>query len=109
MNITRFKDTICTNKPDNVFLLEDSSCCEVVALTNQKDDDGNQKIMCRVYSKTESDFTEPCDSRLIGAYRVNASISCMKLLTKRDLQTKAMMVDSRNGRHFTVLAVLHEF
>ncbi|RUM32356.1 MAG: hypothetical protein DSY42_01170 [Aquifex sp.] len=68
----------------------------------------NAQILCRVYNRTESDFSEPCDSRIIGVYRINTTSSCMKFLTKGDLQTKAMMVDSRGGRHATALAILHE-
>ena len=79
------------------FFLEDSSCCEVVALTHQRDGDGNQEILCRVYNKIESDFSEPCDSRIIGVYQISTTSSCMKFVTKGDLQTKAMMVDSRGG------------
>ncbi len=106
MNSAKFKDTIIyTNTPDNAFLLEDSSCCEVVALAHQKDD-GNQKILCRVYNRKESDFSEPCDSRIIGVYRINTS-SCTKFLIK-DLQIKAMMVDNKGGRHAKALALLHE-
>lgn len=109
INPSKLKSTIIyTNTPDNVYFLEDSSCCEVVALTHQIDDDGNQKILCRVYNRIESDFNEPCDSRVIGVYRINTSRSCMKFLTKGDLQTKAMMVDSRGRRHATALAILHE-
>ena len=109
MNPAKFKGTIIyTNRPDNAFFLEDSSCCEVVALTHQRDNDGNQKILCRVYNGTESDFSEPCDSRIIGVYRINTTSSCMKFLTKEDLKTKAMMVDSRGGRHAKALAILHE-
>lgn len=109
MNLAKFKKTsIYTNKPDNAFFLEDSSRCEVVALTHQKDDDGNQKMLCRVYNRTESDFSEPCDSRIIGVYRINTTSSAMKFLTKEDLQTKAMMVDNRGGRHAKALAILHE-
>ncbi|KAK3868236.1 hypothetical protein Pcinc_026365 [Petrolisthes cinctipes] len=109
MNPSKFKGTIIyTNRPDNVFFLEDSSCCEVVALTHQRDDDGNQKILCRVYNRIESDFSEPCDSRIIGVYRINTTSSCMKFLTKGNLQTKAMMVDSRGRRRATALAILHE-
>lgn len=109
MNQAKLKSTIFTNKPDNVYILDDSSCCEVVALSHQRDDDGNQKILCRVYNKMESAFSKPCDSMLIGVYQINQAISCMKFLRKGDLQTKAMMIDSRHGRHTKVLGILHEF
>lgn len=102
MNLAKFKDNIIyTNRPDNVFFVKDSSCCEVVALTHQRDYDGNQKILCRVY-QTESDF------RIIGVYRIITAHSCMKFLTKGDLQTKAMMMDCRGRRHAIALAILHE-
>ncbi len=109
MNPSKFKGTVIyTNRPDKAFILEDSSCCEVVVLTHQRDDNGNQKILCKVYNGTESDFSEPCDSRIIGVYRINTASSCIKFLTKGDLQTKAMIVDSRGRRHGTAFAVLYE-
>lgn len=108
MNQSKLKgNVIYTNSPDNAYILKDSCCCEAVAFTHQKDENGNAKILCRVYDRTDKDFSEPCDSRIIGIYRINTTSTCMKFLTKGDLQTKAMIVDKR--RHAIALAVLHEF
>ncbi len=108
MNQSKLKgNVIYTNSPDNAYILKDSCCCEAVAYTHQKDENGNAKILCRVYDRTDKDFSEPCDSRIIGVYRINTTSTCMKFLTKGDLQTKAMIVDKR--RHAIALAVLHEF
>ncbi|XP_050719438.1 uncharacterized protein LOC127000064 [Eriocheir sinensis] len=109
MKPAKFKKIICTNKPDNTYILDDSSCCEAVALSHQRDDEGNQKILCRVYNRTESAFNDPCDSKIIGVYQINTAKSYMKFIKKSDLKTKAIMVHSRSGRHTKILAILHEF
>ena len=86
------KSTVQLHKPNNAFLLEDSSCCEVVALSNEQDEDGKMKPLCRVYCRAEPAFLDPCDARVIGAYRINCHNSEMKILTTRTLMTKGTMV-----------------
>ena len=57
---------ISLKKPDNAFLLSNSSCCEVVDKVGNLD--GDETYLCRVYERTNALFVTPCDSRLIGVH-----------------------------------------
>ncbi len=38
--------------PNNCFILNDASCCEVVECSSEIDEDGGKIYLCRVYSNT---------------------------------------------------------
>lgn len=94
MKQANFKGTvICSDKPDNTFILDDLSCCEVLVLSHQREDNESRRILCRVYNNTESAFSEPCDSKKFGVYEINRASSCMKLMRKGDLPTKIVEME----------------
>lgn len=77
-------------------------------MTNERDEEGNNKVLCKVHSRAEPAFTEPCDARIIGAYCINSDNSRMKVLRVRSLKTKAIMVERGNSREAVFLAILYE-
>ena len=84
------KPTIETASPNNCYILSEHSCCEVEEKSNEKGDDGNLLYLCRVYRRTSSHFTTPCDSKLIGVQQVHNRNAQMMLISERQLNTKAM-------------------
>lgn len=50
--------TISLKKPNNAFLLTDSSCCEVVDKTGNLDENGDELFLCRVY-ENQCSFCDP--------------------------------------------------
>ncbi len=53
---------IPTKKPNNVFILDDKSCCQVLEKTNQFNADGDLLYKYRVYGHLSPLFDHPCDS-----------------------------------------------
>ena len=86
--------SISVNRLDNTFILADDSCCEVVAESNEGDDDGSNKFLCRIYTMSEPFFVEPCDSHLIGVYKTSLDNSRMKLLSRSCLYRQAIILAS---------------
>lgn len=80
---------ISVNKPNNAYIINSSYCCEVVAITNEEDEDHNKMVLCRVYETAQPLFVQPCDSLIIGAYKVHAQKAHMKLLSVRCLERRA--------------------
>ena len=59
---------ISRRKPNNVFILNDSSCCEVTVLGDEPDDHHTQYVN-KVCRRVEIYLPDPCDSRLTGGYK----------------------------------------
>lgn len=96
-----------TQKPNNVFVLSDFQCCEVISVVNATGY-GDRMVLCRVYDRLEQLFMQPCDSRLIGVYKAQVRHSRMKELSQRLLVRKAFLIDAEDGVQI-VLTVLHSF
>ena len=100
---------ISTRKPNNVFILNDSSCCEVTVLGEEPDDHQTEYVY-RVCSRTEIYFQNPCDSRLIGGYKAQLRNACTKVLLEARLDKRAIMIEEGNqGENAIFLAILHAF
>ena len=93
-------------KPDNAFLLTGSSCCEVVDNVGNLDENGNELYRCRVYERTDTLFTTPCDSRLIGVHKATVRWTTMKVLPSHLLKRKAIKIDLGHEK-VVFMAVLH--
>ncbi len=97
---------ISLTKPDNAFILTDLTCCEVVDKVGNPDQNGNELYLCRVYERTDTLFSSPCDSRLIGVHKATVRWTTMKVLPSHQLKRKAIKIDL--GHEKTVfMAVLH--
>lgn len=101
-------DTISTSRPNNAFIISDTSCCEVVGFANTLDEDNRKKIMCRVYTICEPLQMQPCDLSIIGALKTRDRDSRMKEISTTILQQKAIMITRENGYKYFI-ALLHEF
>ena len=93
-------------RPDNAYIIEGDMCCEVRRITDEKDENGENLIMCRVYPNPEALNRTPWDSRIIGAFKVTWRNSYMKLVRQSALHRRAMMIDKGNNS-CVFLAVLH--
>ena len=99
--------SILINQPNNAYIVDGATCCEVVAKTNRVDNN-NKVFLCRVYERSHSLFMDPCDSRTIGVFCVQSKIARMKFLPESCLDKKAMIIEE-DGTKAIFLAILHEF
>ncbi len=96
-------------RPDNGYILSQSSACEVIAETRQKDEDGNSMFLCRVYCRLGACFRDPCDSRIIGVHKGHYRNTRMEVIPTIRLNRPAILIEENEGVDVTFLAVLHEF
>jgi hypothetical protein len=88
--------------PNNAYIIDKSICCEVLESTSDQ-----MSVLCRVYEKTEPFFSYPCDSRLIGSYRVNANDASVMHVNIDRFKKYAIKAEVENGFCFmTVLLKL---
>lgn len=95
---------VSTKEPNNAYLLNDNSCCEV---TDIQYGNGENQFLCRIYENPEPLFTQPCDSRLIGAVTVLTRNSRMKVIPASALSTKAIRIACGHVKS-VFLAILHD-
>ena len=85
--------------PNNVYIISPTSCCQVLERTN------SGQFLCRVFSELKSYHTQPCDSRIYGAYLCGSSK--MEVLNKSSLNGRAMILVDEHG-HRLALSALHD-
>ena len=100
--------SVSWKKPNNCYVLNELSCCEVQEKTNEKDENGETLFLCRVYSRIEDAFITPCHSKLIGVYEAQTRYTTMKLIPETDLKNKAMKFDNERGATAIFLSLLHK-
>ncbi|KAI2645785.1 Large tegument protein deneddylase [Labeo rohita] len=93
-------------RPNNAFILHEGKCCEAIEEREESDDSGCQMLLCKLFEKTEALFRDPCDSRILGCFKVQSRHAVMKLIPERQLTRQAIMVEKRDKTIF--LAILHE-
>jgi len=69
--------------PNNVCILEDGRCCQVVSVNKQV-------VTCMVFGDVQPLYTSPCDSRILGVFRANLSSGVLKHLPHGTNARKAM-------------------
>ncbi len=94
--------TVSTKPPNNAYVLEDGTCCEVTS-AEQKD------FLCRVYERPEALFTEPCDSRLLRVFIVNRKYTRMQVFPAERLTNSAIKLKEDETGHDIFMGLLHEF
>ena len=100
------ENMVSVKKPNNAYILNDHSCCEVIDTINQQSEDGNQLFKCRIYESTIGLFNSPCDSRLIGIHRASSRQTSMKVLSSQTLVKRAMMIYLELNK-IVFMALLH--
>ena len=100
---------IYLQRPNNSYIIDDTSCCEVLAVTHEVDDDQHKKYLCIVYKRTMSCFLEPCDSRIIGGYQASYRNTKMQVLSSMKFRKRAMLIDENQGDNVLFFALLHTF
>ena len=98
--------SICFKKPNNAYILNDHSCCEVVKATNLQDESGNELFTCRVYDHTEPEFQSPCDSRIVGVHKTSLHHTTMKNIPSQLLVKQAIMIPHALNK-IVFMAILH--
>lgn len=94
-------------RPNNAFILAEGHCCEAIEEREELGESGQQQmLLCKVFEKTEPLFRDPCDSRILGCFKVQSRHSVMKLIPEQQLTRNAIMVEKRQEMLF--LAILHE-
>lgn len=99
---------LVNKRPNNAFILDHSSCCEVVGERQELDDNEKYIILCRVFTRGEPIFLTPCDSRIIGCSKFLKRNCQMKMVPVQSLDHHAILIDS-TATHVTCLGILHEF
>ncbi|KAL1277038.1 hypothetical protein QQF64_023711 [Cirrhinus molitorella] len=92
-------------RPNNAFILDEGKCYKAIEEREESDDSSCQMLLCKFFEKTEPLFREPCDSRILGCFKVQSRHAVMKLVPERQLTIKAIMVEKRDEMLF--LAILH--
>ncbi|CAB4013323.1 Hypothetical predicted protein [Paramuricea clavata] len=98
--------SISMKPPNNGYILGDSSCCIVVDETHQFQYE-EKMFSCRIYNRSEPMFVQPCDSRLVGVYKVKEQNSCIKLLPASTLKRQAIAVELEHNT-LIFLTILHQ-
>ena len=107
--VTASKESkISAKQPNNVYMLTDSTYCEIVSISNENDEDGNKLLLCRVYTRTQSLFDHPCDSHMIGISTAKIRNTHMTLLPRSRLFKRAMRIEQNQGKCL-FMAILHDF
>lgn len=97
-------DKISTKTQDpSAYVLSGGQCCEVLQVADKE-----QRVLCRVYSKPEPLFDNPCMSFLIGAYKYKKNHNTISWISKTELTKHAIKI-STEERSEIFLSVLHEF
>ncbi|XP_058260359.1 uncharacterized protein LOC131362404 [Hemibagrus wyckioides] len=87
-------------RPNNAFILGEGKCCEAIEERDELDESGSPMILCKVFEKSEPYFRDPCDSRIIGCFKVHSRQSVMKLVPEWQLTRTAIMVEKNKGEFF---------
>ena len=86
-----------TKKPNNAFILSNSSCCEVLSEANNVENKNGQKFFCRMYEHAEPDFTDPF-SRIVGAVFVCLARRILQFTCNQYIRTTVEhFVNKRNA------------
>lgn len=88
------------SRPNNAYILEGDTCCEVI-------EERKDMVLCNVFEKLEPLFTDPCDSRITGCFRVKKRDCFVKLVPACELTRQAIMIEEPQTNIF--LTVLHDF
>ena len=81
----KIEHPISTKKSDNAYILNDSTVCKVM-------EEGHipNTFKCEVYSQTQSAFSVPANSKLIGVHRVFTSKRQFRNIPATDLKRRAL-------------------
>lgn len=95
--------------PNNAFITASGQCCEVVAITKDVGQMEDKEVMCRVFHRAEPLFSEPCNSSIVGAFRVHIRHARMQIRPARSLVRRAIMIQHQDSTQAIFMAILHEY
>lgn len=78
---------VSTKKPNNCYVLTESSCCEVQEETNETSVDDDKLLLCRIYKNSENAFTSPCNSKITGVHKVSKRNTSMQMVPLKSLKS----------------------
>lgn len=93
------------SRPNNAFILGQEKCCEAIEERTELNETGSPVVLCKVFEKCEPLFEDPCDSRILGCYKVQARQYTMKLVPEQQLTRPAIMLEE--AQEIIFLAILH--
>ena len=76
------------NHPDNAFVLDGGRCCKVMQPVSKGNRETTTEVQCIVYEVC-SLYTSPCDSALLGSYKVCAP-ACIEVIKCDKLKHSAI-------------------
>jgi hypothetical protein len=100
LNLSCALENYCCKPPDNSCILEDGRCCQVISF-------GNEQVTCMVFAHTEPLYLSPCDSRILGKYKVRLSTGVLKFLPRHTTANKAMCYTDYVNSELVFIQLLH--
>ncbi|CAC5422454.1 unnamed protein product [Mytilus coruscus] len=100
---------VSSQQSDNAYLIGQNRFCQLLTETNNRDEDGNALMLCRVYSRNQAYFHTPCDSRMIGVYSFDKRYSTVEHVQSKKLEKQVILINKENESNIVVLAILHDF
>ncbi|XP_056617570.1 uncharacterized protein LOC130432294 isoform X1 [Triplophysa dalaica] len=93
------------SRPNNGFILGEGKCCEAIQERVESDESGSPVVLCKVFEKCEPLFMDPCDSRIIGCFKVQSRQCRVKLVPEQQLTRPAILLEK--NQEIVFLSILH--
>lgn len=98
--LTNSLGSFSTNQPNNSCILEDGRCCRIVSVANDA-------VTCMVFKHTETLYTSPCESRVIGVYLTRLPQGILIRLPRNLIANKAMRLTQFLQSEMLFIRLLH--
>ena len=79
----------------------------VLQVANRVHERNKEFVSCMIFSNTEPLYTTPCDSRIVGVYKVRLSAGNLKTLTCRTAANKAICYTDYERSELVFIQLLH--
>lgn len=93
--------------PNNVFIMDNNCCCEVLTLKHPETG-STSEMLCRVFKNVKPAFDYPCESSLVGCFKVPDRNSSVQFVNKTKLMCKAILIKNKTESSNIFLSLLHD-
>ena len=96
---------IMHKRPNNVYRTDRKKYCEVIRPVNRE----KKAFLCRVYHTSQSSFTYPCDSFIIGHAQFSHQNYTIKTIEADKLTTRCLKLPSSHENKFVFIPLQHNY
>ena len=95
--------SLSTKKPDNAFILQNENCVELDSISDELDENGNNKYFCNYYDNGQPLFETPMDSTWLKNFffpsigTIDRRQGVYKLISVKEIQQKAIKYNVNDG------------